>query len=212
MRLVSLGRLRLDGEKFRREKPLLLLAYLALEGPKPRRFLAGLFWPGAPNSMNNLAVALAHLRRLHAAEGDDSHLWLTAGCDALELREHLRAGQLEAALALYHGPFADSLGQDDSGPELEEWVLETREGLARELRAALLWEAEAAASRSQFAAAARGAERAYRLPGCPPPEEEELPRFYRLLRAAEHPLAGAVEREARELGVPLGAPAQTVRD
>ena len=211
MRLNTLGRLRLEGEKFRREKPLLLLAYLALEGPKPRRFLAELFWPGAPNPMNNLAVALAHLRKLGSAVADESRMWATAECDAAELRAALRSGQFGVARALYAGAFADGMGGDETGEELEEWLLNTREELAREWRGALLHQAEQDAAAARFAAAAADAEAAYRVPGAPPLEPEDLPRVYRLLRATDHPLCGVLEREARELDLPLSAPAETVR-
>jgi hypothetical protein len=211
MRLNALGQLRLEGEKFRREKPLLLLAYLSLEGPRPRRFLAELFWPGAPNPMNNLAVALAHLRKFGSAAADDSRMWSTSDCDAAELRLALRAGQFAAAGQLYRGAFADGAGTEETGAELEEWLLCTREELAREWRSALLYQAEQDAAAARFSVAAAQAEAAYRVPGAPPLEAEDLPRFYRLLRATDHPLAGVLEREARELDLPLGAPAETVR-
>ncbi|WP_309570073.1 hypothetical protein [Deinococcus sp.] len=212
MRLVSLGHLRLEGERFRREKPLLLLAYLSVEGPHMRRFMAELFWPDAPNAMNNLAVAITHLRRLGVGEADERRMWATAPSDAAELREALRTGRLDAALTLYGGPFADSVTLDGSDTELEDWVLDTRETLARELRAALLWQAEDDARQSRFDLAAQRAETAYRLPGAPPPEPEQLPRFHVLLRAAEHPLCEAVEREARDLGLSLNAPVPKARE
>lgn len=211
MRLKSLGGLELEGSKFRREKPLLLLAYLALEGPRPRRFLAELFWPEAPNPMNNLAVALNHLRKLGAALADEQRVWVKLECDAVRLREHLRAGHTREAWELYRGAFAEGLELGEVGAELEEWVWETRESLARELRAALLWQAEEEARLARFAEAGRLAEAAYRLPGCPPPEPEELPRFYRLLRAAEHPACEAIEREARELGIRLETTPESAR-
>lgn len=206
MRLVSLGGLRLEGEKFRREKPLLLLTYLALEGPKPRRFLAGLLWPEKDAPLNNFAVALDHLRKFGVAGADGSRVWAQVDCDALDLREHLRAGRIPDALGVYQGAFADGLSGHDLGEELEEWLLGTRENLARELRTALLRHAEDEARLSRFAPAARHAEIAYRLPGSPALEPEELPRFHRVLRAAEHPLSRAIEREAAELGLPLDGP------
>ncbi len=46
MLLRTLGGLKLEGSDFTRPKPLLLLAYLALEGPKERRFLSELSWTG----------------------------------------------------------------------------------------------------------------------------------------------------------------------
>lgn len=206
MKLCTLGQLRLEGQKFRREKPLLMLAYLALEGPKPRRFMAELFWPNASNAMNNLAVAINHLRKLNAAQADDSRVWAEVTCDALELREALRASQQAQAITLYTGAFAEGISLNDVGTELEEWLLETRENLAGEMRAALLFQAEQAIQQSNYAEAGRCTEMAYHIAGALPPEPEELPRFYHFLRAAEHPLAHAIEKEARELDIALEAP------
>ena len=47
MLLRTLGGLALEGTGFHRPKPLLLLAYLALEGPKLRRYLAEVFFMDA---------------------------------------------------------------------------------------------------------------------------------------------------------------------
>ena len=63
MRLLTLGGLSLQDTSFRRTKPLLLLAYLALEGPQERRYLAELFWPGESDPMNSLSAALTKLRK-----------------------------------------------------------------------------------------------------------------------------------------------------
>ena len=49
VRLLTLGGLSLEGSTFKRAKPLLLLAYLALEGAKERRFLRELLWREARN-------------------------------------------------------------------------------------------------------------------------------------------------------------------
>ncbi|MEX2502850.1 MAG: hypothetical protein WD336_10785, partial [Trueperaceae bacterium] len=63
MRLSTLGELRLDGADLARPKPLLLLTYLALEGPRSRRHLANLFWPDGADPLRSLAVALTRLRQ-----------------------------------------------------------------------------------------------------------------------------------------------------
>jgi hypothetical protein len=44
LQLKALGGLRLEGTSFARPTPLLLLAYLSLEGLQQRRHLAELFW------------------------------------------------------------------------------------------------------------------------------------------------------------------------
>jgi DNA-binding SARP family transcriptional activator len=64
--LRTLGGLRLEGP-FSKKKPLLLTAYLALEGPKSRRHLQELFWPRAEDQKNSLSVALSQLKRAGVA-------------------------------------------------------------------------------------------------------------------------------------------------
>ncbi|MDW8424406.1 MAG: SARP family transcriptional regulator [Meiothermus sp.] len=208
--LHTLGGLRLEGSGFSREKPLLLLAYLALEGPRPRRFLAELFWPEAADPMNSLAVALAKLRKLGVAYNDESRAWVDLDCDALALQDALRAGRWEEGVRLYRGPFAEGL-KESLGAELEEWLLEVRERLAGEVRRAHLVLAEQAAAKARFAEAAGWAERAYRVAGAPPLEPEDLPRLHRFLLLAAHPLAEQLEREARELGIRLSRTLLTPR-
>ncbi len=200
--LHTLGGLRLEGSSFSRAKPLLLLAYLALEGPKPRRFLAELFWPEAADPMNSLAVALSKLRKLGAVYGDESRAWVDLECDALALQDALRAGRWAEGVGLYRGPFAEGISEA-LGAELEEWVYEVRERLALEVRQAHMVLAEQAATQARFAEAAAQAEQAYRVAGAPPLEPELLPKLHRLLLITEHPLAEALEREARELGLSL---------
>lgn len=209
--LHTLGGLRLEGSNFSREKPLLLLAYLALEGPKPRRFLAEVFWPEAADPMNSLAVALAKLRKLGVAYNDESRAWVDLDCDALALQDALRAGRWQDGVGYYGGPFAEGLSTGEVGNELEEWVYEMREGLGREVRQAYLVLAEKAATSANFSEAASYAEQAYRVAGAPPLEPEELPKVYRLLLAGEHPLAETLEHEARELGITLGGSSQAAR-
>ena len=70
--LHTLGGLRWGESAFRREKPLLLLAYLALEGQQARPRLARLFWPDAANPANSLAQHLVRLRPLRAVHEEGS--------------------------------------------------------------------------------------------------------------------------------------------
>lgn len=212
MRLRTLGGLELVGSNLRRGafKPLLLLAYLALEGPKPRRFLAELFWPEAADPLNSLKVVLHRLRQLGVIFADEERAWTGLGCDALELREELRAGHLAEATRLYGGAFLEG-AEGDSGEELEDWIFSTREALAREVRLAYLELAERKAAGGYFAEAAAAAETAYRLTGASPPEPEELPRFYPLLLAGGNPLAEVIKREAQELGLELSLTGEAAR-
>lgn len=195
--LRTLGGLVLEGRDFRRVKPLLLLSYLALEGPTPRRYLAELFWPGASDNLNSLSVALSQLRRCDPTliDADEVRVAAQVSCDAVALLDAVQRGQLAEAMALYRGAFLE--GVDLAlGEELEEWLYGTRERLAEALRLALLRQAEAHAAVGDFAAAAELAERAYRLPGAAEPEPEALVRFHALLVAGKSPLAAEVRREA----------------
>ena len=69
LKLRTLGGLGLVGSGFTQPKPLLLLAYLALEGPQPRAFLAELFWPQG-ESRKSLSMALT---RLHGVRPEKPH-------------------------------------------------------------------------------------------------------------------------------------------
>ena len=126
------------------------------------------------------------------------------------MREHLRAGQWEAGLALYGGAFLDGLNLE-LNPDLDEWVLETREALAAQAQAALLTLARQAALELDQAGAARFAERCHTLPGAAPLDDTALGEVYGFLARANHPHAEALRREARELGLTLCEPAMRRR-
>jgi tetratricopeptide (TPR) repeat protein len=139
--LRTLGGLRLEGASFSKKKPLLLTAYLALEGPKSRRHLQELFWPRAEDQKNSLSVALSQLKRAGVAIVGNEVLEARVACDALLLKEALAQGRLDEARALYRGRFLEGADEDLS-EELEEWVWSTREALAEALYGAHLREAE----------------------------------------------------------------------
>lgn len=207
MNLRTLGELSVEGVTFRREKVLLLLAFLCLEGPQPRRRLADLFWPDAANPMNSLAQHLVHLRGLNGALGEDGPR-VAAGpqvrCDATDLSGAVRLGRPQDAADLYRGPFLDGL-TIPLGADLEEWLFDTRESIARTARTALTTLAAQAAAHGDTTRAGDLAARALTLPGAPPVDELELPRLHHLLTLAAHPLAAQVDREARTLGLHLDA-------
>ncbi|PZA05977.1 MULTISPECIES: tetratricopeptide repeat protein [unclassified Meiothermus] len=138
--LRTLGALSLEG--FRKRKPLLLLTYLLLEGPRSRRHLAELFWPGASDGLNSLSVALTQLRAAGVRVEGEEVLRAEAACDALLLQSALERGELAEARRLYRGRFLE--GADDGLPvELEEWVWSRREALAEGVWAAHRRQAEA---------------------------------------------------------------------
>ncbi len=129
--LRTLGGLELEGSSFARTKPLLLVAYLALEGPQARRYLAELFWPEAQDPLNNLSVALNQLRPLGLVEGEDV-LSTPLKTDVHRLRQALHTLDLTVVRSLYRGAFLEGV-EVKLGEELEEWRWRTREGLALEV-------------------------------------------------------------------------------
>ena len=218
MHLRTLGGLRLEGSAFSRPKPLLLLTYLALEGPKDRRFLSELFWPDAAAPLASLRTALVQLRQSApgAVEVDGTRLRATVASDAQALLEtpvpasawDVDGPALGPSLDdLYPGPFLDGIYLPDWSSELEDWVYSTRELIAETLRGRLIDLAEALAARGEAQRAGRVAELAHRLPGAPDPAPETLERAYRLLAGGGSPLAAAVRREALDFGIELAAPA-----
>ncbi len=205
MRLQTLGGLRLEPSDFHRPKPLLLLAYLAIEGAKDRRHLAELFWPEASEPATSLRVALGQLRKgaPQAISDDGRRLSLGVECDAPELLETIRDHRFERVPPLYAGAFLEGFWLPDWGAELEEWVYATREFIASQVRAGLVRLAESEANRGRLLEAARHATAAYQLRGARPPEPDEFERLHALLVAGDSPLAVDVRREAGEFGLEL---------
>lgn len=145
MQLRTLGGLALDGSALTRPKPLLVLAYLALEGPTPRRRLAELFFGDAADPRDSLASALRHLRTagvLRDGRGAD-HAATDVPCDALAILRSFDAYRYEDVLAGYRGAFLDGITVA-LDVESEEWVFSTREAIAGRVRAAALHEARSA--------------------------------------------------------------------
>lgn len=201
--LRTLGGLELADVPFTRPKPLLLLAYLTLEGAKDKRFLAELFFPRSDDPSGNLRQTLARVRRAGPGlvAGDGRRLWTPLQSDAAAFLGLLEARELEKAAALYQGPFLVDVALPSLGVELEEWVYGTREFLAGALRGALLTLAEEASSLGDVGAATHHAERAYRTVAAP--ELEAVAPLYALLAAGSSPLAPFLRKEALEVGILL---------
>lgn len=205
MRLHTLGGLELSQADFTRPKPLLLLAYLALEGHKDRRYLSELFWPGAANPMASLRVALTQLRSgvpgaLSQAGG---MLGTNLQSDAVELLRMLERNPGNELSDLYGGAFLAGVYLPDWSSELEEWVYVSREFIADKVRSTLLCQAEGLAADGDFAAATKSAERAYRLPGAAELEPDILPRLYSLLCAGGSLETSRLKQEADPYGISL---------
>ncbi len=193
VQLVTFGKVALTGCAFSRPKPLLLLAYLTLEGPQERRRLAALFWRGPGDlqkKLGQLSVVLAQFKRAGAgevfpAEPGLDPLVSRAGCDALAFAQALSQGDPAGAAALYGGPFLGSLdralgGLELSG-ELADWMLETRERFAQRVQEALLELSERALRAERLTDARACAERAYGLAGAPELEPRLLSRLQHVL-------------------------------
>lgn len=212
MRLRTLGGLRLEGARFTRPKPLLVLTYLALEGPRPRRHLAELAWPDARDPRQSLAVALARLRAgaPGAVDADRVRARSDVCCDAHAFTDDLDRGERESALDLYEGPFLDGVDPPGCSVELEEWMHDRRERLAKLAHRALLDLAERDAASGRFGVAADRAESALALQGAVP-EPDELRRLHTLLLAADRSAAEEVSAEAAELDLELASSPMVAR-
>ena len=116
-----------------------LLVYLTCTGrPRPREVVAEMLWEERSQSqaLANLRVVLSSLRkhlgpyvtitRDTVALNPDADVWL----DAAELERKLSAGQVEEAVALYHGDFLEGFFVRDC-PDFEDWAAIEREPLRR---------------------------------------------------------------------------------
>ncbi len=131
-------------------KPMLVLAYLALEGRASRRDLARLLWSNASDPLNSVSAARVSIRDVLKKwlEGDAETLFLQAGftCDALQLEAALlevdNPDSWHQALMLYRGAFLENVRlpewEDGFGGEFEDWLLTRREQLEA-TRAELAW-------------------------------------------------------------------------
>jgi DNA-binding SARP family transcriptional activator len=213
MRLTVLGGLALEPSTFTRPKPLLLLAYLSLGGPRSRRDVAELFWQGSKDPMQGLRMALLQLNKEapDVIQTDEKRVWTNLKSDLSDLREHLEKNDLETALTFYQGSFAEGFDMQDVGEELEEWIFKTRERVADEVQGALLELAEKAAADANYSGAASRAEEAYLLRFAPEPDSDTLRRIYTLLRTDENSQAESVAKEAKSYRLELNLSPEAAR-
>jgi predicted ATPase len=200
--LITLAGLRLEGSGFTRPKPLLLLAYLALEGSRERRFLRDLFWPGEVDAATHLRVTLQRIRQAVPDALEMTGEWVACKVrtDAQDLLGAQEAGLSDRVLELYAGAFLAGANLPALGSELEEWVYATRELLASCVQSAWMQQATDHARKGEFALCGPPAERAYLLSGAPEPDGDRLFNLHTLLLAGESPLANDVRREAEDAG------------
>ena len=201
----TLGRLEIPGSSVVQDKLLLLLCYLAIEGPQPRRHLAELFWPRTTDPANRLSVALSRLRRMQlgCVEADANRVWTPLVSDTSSFIALLEAGKTDQAAALYTGHFLEDFHCAGLRVELEEWIYLTRESVARRLLRARLTQAAALAAQGQFGRAARLIEQIHPFVKVAAPETNELEQLYLISLAAESTLAATLRAELIEIGAEL---------
>lgn len=201
MELRTLGALSLEGSTFTRPKPLLLLAYLALEGPQPRSSLTRLFWPTGKNPSDSLSTTLRRLASAHPhlIESEGSRLRTSVPHDAGHLLQALDEKRDEA-ITLYRGPFLHGVSPS-IGEEIDEWVHSTREYLAERVQRLYLERAERSFAAGREHEIRPDAEAAYTLPGAPPLDPGNLERLARLLVVGNSPLAKRAANELGDLGI-----------
>lgn len=204
MRLQTLGNLRIEGTNWCRPKPLLLLAYLAVEGPKPRHLLADLFFPRAKDPYDSLYSAIRLLKQpLAQAIGTDGNQVSTSvTCDVPELLDKLKSRTFRNTTLDYPGPFLEGLDLT-LGEELEEWVFGTREYVAACVRRECIFLGQEAAVNQDVAAAASWAETALTLAGAPELDIADFPVLHHLLKCGRSPLAHTLKKESHHLGIVL---------
>lgn len=120
------GAVRLSG------KGLLLLAYLALEGPQDRETLAALLWPELKrvDALNNLRVTLCGVRRKLPGVLETGRVQVRCAplrTDVAAFEAALAGGDLAGAARLWRGPLLDGV-QVGPGP-LGTWLAGVRAAL-----------------------------------------------------------------------------------
>lgn len=212
MLLRTLGGLKLQASDFYQTKPLLLLAYLAMEGAKERRHLWELFWPQAASPANSLRVALRVLNQNAPGvlEAEGMYLAARVQTDAQQLLSALDQNMPEQVLTLYHGLFLEGVDLTSSNSELEDWVYGTREFLAGRVRKAYLSFAESNLLEGRMESARTYAEYAYQRLGTPELDPEEIVRLHVLFMAVGSRFADELRREARDVNLTLTASAKLV--
>jgi DNA-binding SARP family transcriptional activator/TolB-like protein len=129
---------RIEAAAATRRRPLALLALLAIAGPRGmrREKVVSLLWPESDEERgrNSLSQALAALRRDMAEDEvvvGTVELRLSPALlqsDVAEFENAIATGDLERAVALYHGPFLDGFFVKDAA-DFERWTEEQRRRL-----------------------------------------------------------------------------------
>ncbi len=199
--LRTLGKLALENNALTRPKTLSLLAYLALEGRKPRTHVRQLFFGNASDAAASLRVVLQQLRNTQALLEEQKNLACAMPCDATQILEKLDRGDEAAAVELYTGEFLAGVQFDSA--EFEEWVLVTREHIASRVQKAHLHLALAALEKADLPKAAQQAVAAYTLAKTTPLETEDLLTLLGIFEDCSHDLAATLRQELLDLKISI---------
>lgn len=199
MRLITFGGLSLQEGKSK-PKNLLLLAYLAVEGPKTRQHLAELFFMGRANPRGSLSRALSDLRKdaPDSIEADNHKVCFVGTSDVGELLDFLDNNKLEKSVELYGGAFADGVSLKGE-TELEEWVWTTREYLGGRVREAYLKLAEEALVKHDYRGVGVFSELVYELTKSLGLEIVDYKRLYALLLVSGSDISEELRQECQDL-------------
>ncbi len=200
MQLVTFGKVYLENYEFSRPKPLLLLAYLAVEGPQERLKIVDLFWAGEAKDkqamqkkLGKLSVVLSQLKKgaVGAAipnKAGINPLPTLVKCDALDFLANLSEDRLKLALELYKAPFLNDLGKPlkslDLSPQLLDWITEKQEYFADKARAAMIELASLALEQNNLTDVRHWAEQAQKLPATSEPTPAVLAKLRHLLEVS----------------------------
>ena len=195
MRLFTLGGLKLEPD-LTDPQPLLVLAFVALEGKRSRGELKELFWPHQPDKTKRSKSLSDVVRRLKGADPRllepgrgalSSHLTSYVGVDALDFQAAVGDKRYEEAVELYGGTFLGGLERKRLrlGEEVREWLEGKRSELQEGFVRVLLALADEHVRRGDPAAARGRVRQALALPeGVAPPSVQALARMKALLLAA----------------------------
>lgn len=213
--LRTFGRLEFEGASLTRKKPLLLLAYLAIEGRQTREELADLFYGDAANPRDSLSTDLRRLEnRTEGAPGGIERDWQTVAaqvpCDYLELKALFRAGRVLEGLTLYRDPFLKGFylpGRSDrtrtSRTELDDWIAARRREAADGVLKQLLLLIRQSASKHDLRQAVVHAELASRVVWDADATLDEIRRVHQTLTVGKSIRAEVMREEADQYGVQL---------
>ena len=198
-------------------RPLLLAAYLAVEGRQPRRRLAELFCEGNRDPLNQLSVNLSRLRRQLREVGAEGALQADATGVAIDIatdqRQFLTAlalGDVTLAVALHRGPFLQGV-EAGLGDELAAWVTAMREALVRSMQRSAVVEGSRLVASGRRGQAAALADAAYAAAGRGGTDPAQLEALHALMAFGGGALAGELLAESRALGAAVAAEEELVR-